>query len=229
MTASGESPPAARAASASRSAAFRRATQADLPALTRVLVQAYMDDPVAMWICGAPSLRAKTLYALYSSRLRQMLEAGEVWTDAQRSSVAVWLAPGRRKPPTAPSAALWRCLLDVRLGARLPLLALGLRRMEGIHPHDPPHWYLSLLGTDPACRGRGLGSAVLQPVLRRCDADGVGVYLESSKERNLGFYGRLGFRVTGELELPRGPKLWPMWREPGAGPATPSDGTLRRL
>jgi hypothetical protein len=53
-------------------------------------------------------------------------------------------------------------------------------------------------------------------VLERCDRDGIGAYLESSKPRNLDFYARFGFRSTGELSLPYGPKMWPMWREPNA-------------
>jgi hypothetical protein len=55
---------------------------------------------------------------------------------------------------------------------------------------------------------------VLQPVLEQCDADGIAAYLESSKERNIDFYARHGFRVTGELHLPRGPTMWLMWRDP---------------
>jgi hypothetical protein len=55
---------------------------------------------------------------------------------------------------------------------------------------------------------------MLRPVLEQCDSDGVAAYLESSKERNIDFYARHGFRVTRELRLPRGPRVWPMWREP---------------
>ena len=71
-----------------------------------------------------------------------------------------------------------------------------------------------MLGTEPASQGQGLGSAVLGPVLEQCDADGVGAYLESSKERNIDFYARHGFRVTDELRLLRGPRMWGMWRDP---------------
>jgi hypothetical protein len=51
-------------------------------------------------------------------------------------------------------------------------------------------------------------------VLDDCDRNEVGAYLESSKESNLAFYGRHGFRVTDELTLPDGPVIWSMWRDP---------------
>jgi hypothetical protein len=50
-------------------------------------------------------------------------------------------------------------------------------------------------------------------VLEECDRDGVGAYLESSKERNVDYYARFGFRVTEEVRLPRGPRMWLMWRD----------------
>jgi GNAT superfamily N-acetyltransferase len=94
------------------------------------------------------------------------------------------------------------------------MVAYGLLSIERKHPPEPVHWYLSVLGVDPAAQGGGLGTALLKPVLDQCDSDGVSAYLESSKERNLDFYARHGFRVTEELRLPRGPKIWTMWREP---------------
>jgi GNAT superfamily N-acetyltransferase len=199
--------------------AVRPAEPDDVPALTRMLVRAYMDDPVAVWICRSSPLRARLLESLYSARVRAMLMDGGVWTNRERSSAAAWTPPGCERVGMRPDAALIGCLLNPRLAGRAPLLAAGLNRMRRRHPHTPPHWYLSLLGTDPNAQGHGFGSAVLQPALERCDADGVGAYLESSKPRNLDFYARHGFSVLGELRLPRGPTMWPMWREPRAGGA----------
>lgn len=92
-------------------------------------------------------------------------------------------------------------------------MTAGLVGVERSHPARPAHWYLATLGTDPDVQGQGCGSAVLEPVLRECDRLGIGAYLESSKERNIDFYVRHGFRVSGDLRLPRGPCLWPMWRD----------------
>ena len=102
---------------------------------------------------------------------------------------------------------------------RIVRSARAVREIERRHPAEP-HLYLSVLGTDPERQGGGIGSALLAPVLERCDAGGVAAYLESSKESNVGFYARHGFEVTERMELPDGPPLWLMWRDPrGSRPA----------
>lgn len=191
----------------------RRATPEDVPALARMLTRSFLDDPVAEWSCPSLRLRPKVLERFQAARLRQLLEHSEVWTTPELSSVALWAPPKRWRTTPREDMELTRSMFHPRLLVRAPLVARGLIGIERRHPHTPAHWYLAVLGTDPASQGQGLGSTVLGPVLRECDADGVGAYLESSKERNIAFYARHGFRVTEELKLPRGPKMWAMWRE----------------
>ncbi|MGB6107124.1 MAG: GNAT family N-acetyltransferase, partial [Mycobacterium sp.] len=50
--------------------------------------------------------------------------------------------------------------------------------------------------------------------LDRCDAEHAPAYLESSNFDNIAYYHRFGFEVTGEITIPGGPTMWPMWREP---------------
>ena len=89
-----------------------------------------------------------------------------------------------------------------------------LSTVEGLHPHEP-HWYLASLGTAVDQQGKGVGSALMRPVLADCDREGLPCYLESSKERNVPFYRRHGFEVVQEVPLgEHGPSIWTMWREP---------------
>jgi GNAT superfamily N-acetyltransferase len=193
---------------------MRRASARDLPALAGMLARAFMDDPVASWSCGPERLRPAVLERFQAARLKQLLSHEEVWSSEDLDCAALWAPPGHAHTTPRQDIELARCLAHPRLVWRLPLVAKGLLEIQRNHPTHEPHWYLAVLGTDPSAQGRGLGSAALAPVLERCDADGVAAYLESSKERNIDFYARHGFRVTGELRLPRGPSLWPMWRDP---------------
>jgi GNAT superfamily N-acetyltransferase len=192
----------------------RRATQADVPALAGMLARAFLDDPVACWSCRREALRGPMLERFHGTRLKQLLEHREVWVTSGLQSAALWAPPKRWRNTPRQDLQLTRCLLHPRLLGRMPMVAGGLLGMERRHPSEPAHWYLAVLGTEPAAQGHGLGSAALAPVLAQCDVDGLGAYLESSKERNIDFYARHGFRVTAELRLPRGPRIWPMWRDP---------------
>jgi ribosomal protein S18 acetylase RimI-like enzyme len=194
--------------------ATRRASRADIPGLAAMLARAFSDDPIAEWACRPDSLRQAMLERFHATRVGQLLAHDEVWISAERTSAALWAPPKRWRTTLREDVELSRGMLHPRLAPRLPLIAAGLYGIERKHPLAPPHWYLAVLGTDPSFQGQGLGSAVLQPVLEQCDSDGVAAYLESSKERNIDFYARHGFRVSGQLRLPRGPRVWPMWREP---------------
>jgi GNAT superfamily N-acetyltransferase len=88
---------------------------------------------------------------------------------------------------------------------------------DAMREHRPTalHFYLQGLGTEPSRQGEGLASAAMQPVLTRCDEEGIPAYLESTKERNVGFYESHGFAVTGRAKIALGgPPLWLMWRAP---------------
>ncbi|MCU1279346.1 MAG: hypothetical protein JWM53_2892, partial [bacterium] len=77
-----------------------------------------------------------------------------------------------------------------------------------------PHYYLFAIGTTPEQQGRGVGSALLAPMLARCDAEKLPAYLESSTPTNLPFYRRHGFVATGELRFGDGVVVTPMRRDP---------------
>lgn len=194
----------------------RRAVPADLPALRRALARAFMDDPVARWSSPRVGPRSRMLERFHGARLRQALSSDDVWTEDRLRGAAVWFPPERARTTLREDLELARAMLTPRLLWRAPLVLAGfMREVELRHPSSPPHWYLAVLGTEPAEQGHGIGSALLEPVLSRCDEDGVCAYLESSKERNIAFYARHGFRVVSELRLPRGPVMWGMWREAG--------------
>lgn len=99
-------------------------------------------------------------------------------------------------------------------GGRVALIG---QLTAGIHPSGRAHEYLWMIGVSPESQGQGLGTALIQHVLERCDREGVAACLEASSARSCTLYERLGFALLGRpLDLPDGPLMWPMWREPQA-------------
>jgi GNAT superfamily N-acetyltransferase len=99
-------------------------------------------------------------------------------------------------------------------GIRIDRALRTIPIVEKAHP-AAPHFHLAVLGTDPDHQGKGLGAAVIAPMLERCDREGVPAYLESSNPRNIPFYARHGFVESDPIPLIDGcPPVTPMWREP---------------
>jgi GNAT superfamily N-acetyltransferase len=192
---------------------IRKMTVEDCPTVARAMARAFFDDPLQTWALPDSTTRLSILEHVFEMLSRySSVPHGESYTDATRSCAAFWVPPGPFEMDRAAAEAM------------APMLELlgdaneRFRAAEDVmraHRPDAPHFYLQGLGTDPPRQGEGLASAAMQPVLARCDADGIPAYLESTKERNLGFYERHRFAVTNCVDIPLdGPALWMMWREP---------------
>jgi GNAT superfamily N-acetyltransferase len=193
----------------------RPAATADRSRMADVLAAAFADDPVFRHLLP-PGIRrrAQRIRRLFDLDLPRGIRSGGGWISADGDGAAMWFPPGQWETPS------WQGLLHVpasiaTLGSRLPI---GVRTMALLQAHHPrePHWYLLFLGTEPARQGRGIGSALLRPMLDTCDAQHLPAYLEATCERNRDLYLRHGFVDHGEpLRLPDdGPPMYPMWREP---------------
>jgi ribosomal protein S18 acetylase RimI-like enzyme len=180
------------------------------------MARAFHDDPVMAWIFPDEAMRRRRLPPFFASAIRGNMRQGntEVMVTGEHVlGCAIWLAPGTWRPPlrrqliALPSAIL-------RLRSRLAVASTTYGALLAVHP-ERPHWYLSGIGTDPPVQGTGIGGALMRSRLARCDAARQPAYLESSKESNVPFYERHGFRVTRELTVPGGgPTFWLMWRDP---------------
>lgn len=192
----------------------RPATPADLPAVGRALAAAFDGDPVWGHLASPNAQWTPRASAWFEAEARVQLRGhGEVLVDDQVRGAAIWSPPGHWRGTV--SEGLFLALPSVRLfRSRLLTAMASLGRMERKHPTEPEHWYLAILGTDPAHQGSGIGGALIRAVTDRCDEQGLGAYLESSKEQNVPYYARHGFEVREEMAMGDGPPLWLMWRDP---------------
>jgi ribosomal protein S18 acetylase RimI-like enzyme len=173
----------------------------------RALTEAFADDP--MWRCILPNLESRMglLPPMWDALIGFARVYGTVLTTPTGQGAACWVAPGKTK------MTLWKL---VRTGMALPRSMMHLpkdardrffRMMRFIDEgHERlmtvPHWYLWVLGVAPDAQRQGIGRALLQPVLRRADANGVPCYLETQSEANVAFYRSIGFVVAEERREP---------------------------
>lgn len=192
----------------------RLATRADVPDLATALAGAFRTDPVWRWVVGDIDRYDRRAEAMLGPETAVKLRYGHSYTTDDRAGAALWAPPGTWRGTLADAVRVARPMLRLTglAGARRGLGVL--RASERAHPKDDQHWYLAVLGTHPDHQSRGVGAALLKPVLDRCDLDGVGAYLESSNPANVGFYERHGFRPTAVVTPNGSPPLTLMWRDP---------------
>jgi ribosomal protein S18 acetylase RimI-like enzyme len=192
----------------------RKATQADLPEVINTLGRAFDDDPLINWMVAQDANRQRRVRDAMDLSQRMVFRHGECYTTDGYYGAALWAPPGKWHLGVLAQLRLTPSLIRVTGWKRLAAVSAGVSAIERKHPHDD-HYYLFVLGTDTVHQGKGVGSQVLRPVLERCDREHMPAYLESSKEKNVPFYERNGFKVRERFEVPNGgPPIWLMWREP---------------
>jgi ribosomal protein S18 acetylase RimI-like enzyme len=186
----------------------KSATADDKAAAVAVLTLAFASDPATRWTWPDPKV--------YLAAFPRFAEAfgGAAFAKGsahyiEGAATALWLPPGIH-PDEMAMFELFQATADPATADDGPQV---MQKMAGFHPREP-HWYLPLLGVDPARQGRGLGGLLLEHANRLFDRDGVVAYLESSNPRNVGLYQRHGFEVLGRIQVGRSPVFTPMRRDP---------------
>lgn len=196
---------------------IRRLDEDGYDEATAMLSRAFWPDPLIGFFSRGHLHEHRfgpLFFAADLADLRRYAEISVAEHDGRLGALAAWVPPG-----ALPRTGWKRIRRDLRAA---PVLLRAHHRAKATrllaevdrrHPKEP-HWYLALLGTDPAATGRGLATALLAPVLDRCDEDGDFAYLETQKEANVAWYARSGFTVCAEIELEGTPKVWCLRRDP---------------
>jgi ribosomal protein S18 acetylase RimI-like enzyme len=179
-------------------------------AVLSTLMLAFSIDPCMRYALTKPETFIGAFRRLALALGGGAFEHGSAYVDAEGASAALWLPPGVESDGEAIGALVEEIVDDPE---KQQVLAQVGEAMGENHPHEP-HWYLAMIGADPSRQGRGLGSALLKEGLRRCDADGLPAYLESSNPANIPLYERHGFEVVGLIQPGDFPPLTPMLRRP---------------
>ena len=171
------------------------------------LTLAFVGDPCMRYTLSTAHAFLAGFRAFATAMGGEALEQGSAWVAGEGAAAALWLPPGVSSNSEAMLAVIAPTLAD----EKWPVIGEVAETMRQYHP-QAPHWYLAMVGVDPAHQGMGLGSAILKESLKRCDADGMMAYLESSNPKNIPLYERHGFEVIGVVQPGNFPPMYPMIR-----------------
>src|SRR5215208_7110542 len=177
----------------------RPATRADFGRMAAVLAAAFSTDPPLSWFIPEAARREALLRRHFAASIPLYAASGSIWVSEAPAGAALWVAPGQYPFRLREELRVLPDLLAVF--GRWPRRGIGgLRALERRHPHHPPHWYLDYVGVEPERQGRGAGSALLAPMLARCDMEGRGAYLNAGSPRSRDLYMRP--RLRGARRVP---------------------------
>lgn len=174
-----------------------------------VIARAFHDDALTVHLFPDEGERSRLAPLMFDALVRYDCLFGQVDCLDGFSAVATWVRPGdTAETPERLAAAGFDDLPD-----EMPLERLDsfFAAVAPLHEQviSELHWYLRLIGVDPAQQGRGLGSVLLDHGLQRARAERMPCYLETFAERNIPFYLRHGFElVVDEVEPTSGVHLW---------------------
>ena len=190
----------------------------DEHSVAAVLARAFVDDPLVIAICDAPTPE-RELRMRWSFRIAlrsHWLSRQPAWivADADGTPCSVVLATRARMPVPSHSDTLFALRGLRHVGVRTALRGIKAAQVIASHAPPQPFTYLRTLGVDPSHQRSGMGSRLVRQVIRGSPPE-LAIYLETAKEENLAFYGRHGFEPAGEfrcLEVP----VWRLIRQPTA-------------
>lgn len=189
------------------SPAIKVMAAADEDAALETIVLAFAADPMARWTWPGAHQYLSAMPRMVRAFGSRAYANGTAFGADGYAGISLWLPPGVE----ADEEALGAVLGSTVASSLAPETEAVFEQMAKYHPTEP-HWYLPLIGVDPAHQGEGLGDALMAFALERCDRDRMPAYLESSNPRNIPFYRRHGFEELGAIQTGSSPTLVPMLR-----------------
>jgi ribosomal protein S18 acetylase RimI-like enzyme len=194
------------------------ATTDDIVLISRLLAESLFDDPLQRWLFPNTRRRLTTSEQMFRRLVKAKVARGLVRVvraeGGEVASVAIWT------PPNPPAPTHWERRMESLFmrwlhGRRIHEVRDGFTALAGRLPTEP-NWYLQILATAAAHRGRGHAGRLLEEKFNECDANHLLLSLQTSSTANVAYYQKHGFQTVDELMLVDGLPVWAMCRSPEA-------------
>jgi hypothetical protein len=177
-----------------------RADNSDKKLIAEILAKSFNDNKSVNYIVKQDEKREQRLRNLMEYSFDICYLFGDVFLTDDKKGCALVVLPDKKK--TTPKSVL----LDIKLifsCIGLSNVNKAMSREEKIKKLQPKEllYYLWFIGVDPAKQNKGIGSTLLQDVIKEGLSKQRTICLETSTLTNISWYVKFGFKIYNELDL----------------------------
>jgi hypothetical protein len=177
-----------------------RAEYNDRSRVVDILTTSFDDNKSVNYIIKQDNKRVNRIKKLIEYSFDMCYYFGDVFLTDDKKGCALILLPDKKK------TNLKSILLDVNLifsSMGLSNLKKAMDRESKIKKLQPEglKYYLWFIGVDPDEQNKGIGSALLNEVIKEGLSKQRPIYLETSTLKNIPWYEKFGFKIYNKLDL----------------------------
>ena len=185
----------------------------------KILSDAFFEDPISVYLIPDVSERKAKLKYVYEYVIRFDILYGEVYASSPNlEGIAGWLHSENAYKTVKRQIKSGGQKVISKLGIEFYKKSKNIQEFTDlIHKKNSPfkHWILDQIGVDPHVQGKGHAGVLLKAMFTRSDQEGIPIYLETHKEKNVAIYQHYGFKILEDTTIPDTDiRKWAMLREP---------------
>lgn len=175
---------------------------AELREFAKMAGRAYVNDPVHSYATKNPERRKRFVYHFMMERLNTSNGEDYIYIDDEGRGMCVW----RRAHNEYGVLDFLRCPDWLYLYWFWPntLRTLGAYSPLDVKVFDEDTWIISPVFVDPEHQGQGIATRLIKQGIEDLTPLGYKFGLEAQDEKNVKYYEKLGFRITGTADYPKG-------------------------
>jgi ribosomal protein S18 acetylase RimI-like enzyme len=179
---------------------MKKASYENKALITEILYQSFKENKSVNYIVKQDSKRENRIKSLMDYSFDVCYLFGDIYLSEDDKACALVLYPEQKK------ATLKSISLDIKLMLNcigIGNIAKALNRESKIKEIQPKEkiYYLWFIGVDPRYQGKGIGSKLMEELIKDSEEKQRPIYLETSTLKNIPWYKKFGFEIYHELEF----------------------------
>lgn len=177
-----------------------KANYSDRPLVVNILKASFDNNKSVNYLIPQDAKRDERLRRFMEYSFDVCHSFGKVYLSDDRKGCALILLPDKKR--TTPKSLWWDIAFILRSigGSNVGKALNRERQIKSRHPKGPLY-YLWFIGVDVAAQNNGIGSKLLNEVIKEGEAQKRVVCLETSTIKNIPWYEKFGFAIYDELDL----------------------------